>query len=132
MKTELTHDVFKHAGLNAIVGLEPTTGGGLSVRVQAGVKLIQLHQWLAEKGLQVRATYRSSSSLPHSAGWTVIERSGCVWQLPFMAEIGDATVGSLTSSLSKDSGVGPEDLVGCLYKAIHHVTYVNGSGWALS
>lgn len=50
---------YVYAGLNSILGLQPASvqGGGLSVRVQAGVKLLQLHRWLAERGLEVRESH---------------------------------------------------------------------------
>lgn len=49
-------------------------------------------------------------------------------ELPFAAEIGDATVGSLTSSISKDSGLGDMTLSGSLYKSIVGVTYLDHMG----
>lgn len=87
-------------GFDKILGNDPDDQGRMVVRVEAGATLIQIHQWLIEKGLE----------------------------LPFAAEIGDATVGSLTSSLSKDSGLGDPALSGSLYKSIVGVTYLDHDG----
>jgi hypothetical protein len=43
-------------------------------------------------------------------------------------EIGDATVGSLVGSVSKDGGVGDPTETGTLYKAITGVKYVDHNG----
>lgn len=43
-------------------------------------------------------------------------------------EIGDATVGSVTTSMTKDSGVGDPTQTGTLYKAITAVKYVDYQG----
>lgn len=87
-------------GFDKIVGNSTDAWGRTVVTVEAGATLIKVHEWLMERGLE----------------------------LPFAAEIGDATVGSLTSSLSKDSGLGPPELSGTLYKAIVGVTYMNHEG----
>ena len=45
-----------------------------------------------------------------------------------MAEIGDATIGSLAVAASKDSGVGSQDLAGTFFKIIAGLTYVDHEG----
>ncbi len=87
-------------GFDKILGNKTDEWGRLLVQVEAGVTLIKVHEWLMDKGLE----------------------------LPFAAEIGDATVGSLTSSLSKDSGIGDPALSGTLYKSIVGVTYLDHEG----
>jgi FAD/FMN-containing dehydrogenase len=86
--------------LKSVVGMIKDDRGRQTVKVEAGVTLLELHEWLAQRG----------------------------FELPYAAEIGDATVGSLTSSISKDSGVGEQALTGSLYKAITGVTYVDHLG----
>jgi FAD/FMN-containing dehydrogenase len=87
-------------GFDKILGNQTDERGRMVVRVEAGMTLIKVHEWLIEKGLE----------------------------LPFAAEIGDATVGSLTGSLSKDSGLGDPALSGSLYKSIVGVTYLDHEG----
>lgn len=87
-------------GFDKILGNRTDEQGRMVVRVEAGVTLIKVHEWLIKQGLE----------------------------LPFAAEIGDATVGSLTSSLSKDSGLGDPALSGTLYKSIVGVTYLDHDG----
>ncbi len=86
--------------MNKIVGMLKDERGRQTVAVEAGVTLIELHRWLAAREME----------------------------LPFAAEIGDATIGSLASSISKDSGVGDPALSGTLYKSIVGVTYVDHRG----
>lgn len=87
-------------GMDKILSLNKNAQGPQTVSVEGGVTLINVHNYLAEQELE----------------------------LPFAAEIGDATVGSLTSSISKDSGVGDPALTGSLYKSIVGMTYVNHMG----
>lgn len=87
-------------GMDKILSLNKNGQGPQTVSVEGGATLINVHNYLAEQELE----------------------------LPFAAEIGDATVGSLTSSISKDSGVGDPALTGSLYKSIVGVTYVNHMG----
>lgn len=87
-------------GMDKILSLNKDGRGAQTVSVEGGVTLINVHNYLADQKLE----------------------------LPFAAEIGDATVGSLTSSISKDSGVGDPALTGSLYKSIVGVTYVNHMG----
>lgn len=87
-------------GMNQILALKEDSSGRQIAVVQGGVTLIQVHTWLADHEIE----------------------------LSFAAEIGDATVGSLTSSISKDSGVGDPALTGSLYKSIVGVTYVDHRG----
>jgi len=87
-------------GMDKILSLNQNAQGPQTVSAEGGVTLIKVHNYLADQDLE----------------------------LPFAAEIGDATVGSLTSSISKDSGVGDQALTGSLYKSIVGVTYVNHMG----
>eukprot|EP00624_Nannochloropsis_granulata_P002706 evm.model.NODE_235_length_25475_cov_36.991245.8 len=87
-------------GMDKILRLNKNSQGSQTVSVQGGVTLINVHNYLVGQDLE----------------------------LPFAAEIGDATVGSLTSSISKDSGVGDPAVTGSLYKSIVGVTYVNHMG----
>lgn len=87
-------------GMDKVLSLDKSSHGSQTVSVQGGVTLINVHNYLADQDLE----------------------------LPFAAEIGDATVGSLTSSISKDSGVGDPAVTGSLYKSIVGVTYVNHMG----
>jgi hypothetical protein len=68
--------------------------------VQAGVKALAAHKYLADKGLEL--------------GW--------------VAEIGDATVGSIAVSMTKDSGLGDPALTGCLARSVARITYVDHNG----
>jgi len=84
-------------GLSAILGLEGEAEGRPCVRVQAGCNLITLSRWLANRG----------------------------YELAFQAEIGNATVGALTTGDSKDSTVeGP----GYFSAWVSAVKIVDGEG----
>ena len=63
--------------LDAILGLERDAAGREVVRVQAGCRLKKLHLWLQSRGLEI----------------------------PFQAEIGEATVGSVAVGDTKDSSL---------------------------
>jgi hypothetical protein len=59
---------------------------------------------------------------------TVSLQLSCGVQLAYASFIGDATVGSLAVSVSKDSGIGPPELSGTVYKSVVGVTYVDHNG----
>ena len=63
--------------LNEILGVETDAAGRSVVRVQAGCRLKKLHLWLQSRGLEI----------------------------PYQAEIGDATVGSMAAGDTKDSSL---------------------------
>lgn len=89
--------------LSAILGLEEIQENSSSalVRVQAGCSLKALSSWLAERG----------------------------YELSFQAEIGDATVGALTTGDSKDSSLeGP----GYFSAAVRQIRYVDHFGQLIS
>ena len=83
--------------LNEILGVETDAAGRSVVRVQAGCRLKKLHLWLQSRGLEI----------------------------PFQAEIGDATVGSMVAGDSKDSSL---DGPGYFSAGVVAVTYVNEQG----
>eukprot|EP00775_Hariotina_reticulata_P008748 gene8748-8928_t len=86
--------ILNLSGMNNILGLEAA-----GVRVQAGVKLADLHDWLAR------------------------QKGGL--EISFSPEIGDATVGSLAVTTSKDSSInGP----GYLSGLINEIVYVDEVG----
>lgn len=66
-----------------------------------------------------------------SMAWVCVSVGTCVlwgWQVPFAPVFGDATLGSLATSVSKESGVGDQDMTGSLYKSIDKIVYVDGTG----
>jgi UDP-N-acetylenolpyruvoylglucosamine reductase len=73
---------------------------GQTVTAQAGTTLLELHNWLGKKGLEMLVA----------------------------PEIGDASVGSIVGSVTKDAGPGPSSETGSLYKAIVGVKYVDHMG----
>ena len=83
--------------LDEILGIETDAAGRSVVRVQAGCRLKQLHLWLQSRGLEI----------------------------PFQAEIGDATVGSMAAGDSKDSSL---DAPGYFSAGVVAVTYVDEQG----
>ena len=83
--------------LNDILGVETDATGRSVVRVQAGCRLKKLHLWLQSRGLEI----------------------------PFQAEIGDATVGSMVAGDSKDSSL---DGAGYFSAGVVAVTYVDEQG----
>ena len=83
--------------LNEILGVETDAAGRSVVRVQAGCRLKKLHLWLQSRGLEI----------------------------PFQAEIGDATVGSMVAGDSKDSSL---DGPGYFSAGVVAVTYVDEQG----
>lgn len=64
--------------MDEIIGLEKDSRGRQIVRVQAGCRLKKLHLWLQARGLEI----------------------------PFQAEIGEASVGSVAVGDTKDSSIG--------------------------
>lgn len=83
--------------LNDILGVETDAAGRKVVRVQAGCRLKKLHLWLQSRGLEI----------------------------PYQAEIGDATVGSMAAGDTKDSSLkGP----GYFSAGVVAVTYVDEQG----
>jgi FAD/FMN-containing dehydrogenase len=89
--------------LKGVLGLSADAEGQV-VTVQAGITLLELHTWLGERQLEMAVA----------------------------PEIGDATVGSLVGSVSKDGGVGDPTETGTLYKAITGVKYVDHNGEIVS
>ncbi len=83
--------------LSDILGIETDAAGRSVVRVQAGCRLKKLHLWLQSRGLEI----------------------------PFQAEIGDATVGSMAAGDSKDSSLGA---AGYFSAGVVAVTYVDEQG----
>jgi FAD/FMN-containing dehydrogenase len=83
--------------LDDVLGLERDVNGRQVVRVQAGCRLKKLNSWLQARGMEV----------------------------PFQAEIGEATVGSVAVGDTKDSS-----LIGSGYFSAHVValTYVDEKG----
>lgn len=109
---------------------------GETATVQAGMTLLEIHEWLGKQGKEVRRMammtsrhgrwvrgVHASSTSSHPC---LLRRP--VVQLAVQPEIGDATVGSLTCSLSKDSGVGSAAETGVLFKAIVGVKYADHEG----
>lgn len=88
--------IISVSNMNKIIGLVGS-GDQAVVKVETGVKLVDLHKWLAEKG----------------------------YELSFSPEIGDATVGSLVVTTSKDSSI---DGLGYLSALVCDVTYVDDQG----
>ncbi len=83
--------------LNEILGVETDAAGRSVVRVQAGCRLKKLHLWLQSRGLEI----------------------------PYQAEIGDATVGSMAAGDTKDSSLeGP----GYFSASVTALTYVDEQG----
>jgi len=60
--------------------------------------------------------------------WLAVSHS-VILKIIFMAEIGDATVGSLAVTASKDSGLVDQNLAGSFYKIVVGLTYINHEGW---
>lgn len=83
--------------LDEIKGIETDSRGRKIVRVQAGCRLKKLHVWLQSKGLEI----------------------------PFQAEIGEATVGSVAVGDTKDSSLNG---AGFFSAGVTGITYVNASG----
>ncbi|KAM3572143.1 hypothetical protein VYU27_005849 [Nannochloropsis oceanica] len=86
-------------GLRAIISVG-NDEEGQTVTAQAGTSLLELHTWLGKKGLEMLVA----------------------------PEIGDATIGSVVGSVTKDAGPGPSSETGSLYKAIVGVKYVDHTG----
>ena len=83
--------------LNEILGVETDAAGRSVVRVQAGCRLKKLHLWLQTLGLEI----------------------------PYQAEIGEATVGSMAAGDTKDSSLeGP----GYFSASVTALTYVDEQG----
>jgi len=72
------------------------------VVAQSGVTLIELHEWLHQYGLEIMVS----------------------------PEIGDATVGSITTSITKDAALNPDGTIakGSFYEVIDEVKYLNHLG----
>ena len=83
--------------LDAILGLETDDQGRHVVRVQAGCRLKKLSLWLQDRG----------------------------WEIPFQAEIGEATVGSVAVGDTKESSV---DGPGYFSSHVLALTYVDEHG----
>ena len=83
--------------LDEIIGLEHDPTGRQVVRVQAGCRLAKLNRWLQARGVEI----------------------------PFQSEIGEATVGSLAVSDSKESSV---DGPGYFSAHVVGLTYVDERG----
>lgn len=83
--------------LDAILGLETDNQGRHVVRVQAGCRLKKLSLWLQDRG----------------------------WEIPFQAEIGEATVGSVTVGDTKESSL---DGPGYFSSHVLALTYVDEHG----
>ncbi|GBF89539.1 hypothetical protein Rsub_02257 [Raphidocelis subcapitata] len=86
--------ILSLVSMDKVLGLDTSRG---TVKVQAGIKLLALHDWLGTQG----------------------------WEFSFAPEIGDASVGSLVVSTSKDSSL---DGPGYLTALVEEVTYVSGDG----
>lgn len=84
-------------GLNQILGLEDEASEQPMVRVQAGCKLKDVSAWLAKRG----------------------------FELAFQAEIGNATIGALTTGDSKDA---IHDGPGYFSAYVRQVTFINEQG----
>lgn len=84
------------SALNAILGFDKVDGKDV-VRVQCGVKLADLHRWLDERGKEIS----------------------------FSPEIGDATVGSIVGSTTKDSSL---DGPGFFSALVASATWVDETG----
>ena len=83
--------------MDEIKGIQTDARGRKIVRVQAGCRLKKLHAWLQSKGLEI----------------------------PFQAEIGEATVGSAAVGDTKDSSLNG---AGFFSAGVTGITYVNASG----
>lgn len=83
--------------LDEIIGLETDEKGRKIVRAQAGCRLKKLNLWLQSRGLEI----------------------------PFQAEIGEATVGSATVGDTKDSSL---DGAGFFSAGVTALSYVNAGG----
>ena len=89
------------SSLSSVLGLEGEGSDSVMVRVQAGCSLKALSIWLAQRG----------------------------YELPYQAEIGNATVGALCTGDSKDSVL---DGPGYFSAYVRQVTYVDGEGELIS
>jgi FAD/FMN-containing dehydrogenase len=87
--------------LDDILGLEEDGSGRQTVRVQAGCRLKKLNLWLPARGLEI----------------------------PFQAEIGEATVGSAAVGDTKESSL---DGPGYFSAHVVGITYVDEHGWLQS
>ena len=83
--------------LDEVIGLEQDSAGRNVVRVKAGCRLKKLHLWLQKHGMEV----------------------------PFQAEIGEATVGSVAVGDTKESSL---DAPGYFSAHVVAVTYVDENG----
>lgn len=83
--------------LDEIKGVQTDARGRKIVSVQAGCRLKKLHAWLQSRGLEI----------------------------PFQAEIGDATVGSVAVGDTKDSSLSG---AGFFSAGVTGITYVNAKG----
>jgi FAD/FMN-containing dehydrogenase len=83
--------------LNEILGVETDAAGRRVVRVQAGCRLKELHLWLQTLGLEI----------------------------PYQAEIGEATIGAVAAGDTKDSSL---DGAGYFSAGVVAVTYVDDRG----
>lgn len=83
--------------LDEVIGIETLASGLQAVRVQAGCRLKKLHQWLQLRNVEI----------------------------PYQAEIGEATVGSVAVGDTKDSSI---DGPGYFSAHVLEVTYVDDSG----
>lgn len=83
--------------LDEVIGLERDTAGREVVRVQAGCRLRKLNSWLQARGLEI----------------------------PFQAEIGEASVGSVAAGDTKESSL---DGPGYFSAHVVAVTYVDENG----
>ncbi|QOJ22589.1 MAG: FAD-dependent oxidoreductase [Gammaproteobacteria bacterium] len=83
--------------LDAILGLESDEQGRQLVRVQAGCRLKKLHLWLQQQG----------------------------WEIPFQAEIGEATVGSVAVGDTKESSL---DGPGYFSSHVTAILYIDENG----
>lgn len=83
--------------LDTVLGLETDDQGRQVVRVQAGCRLKKLHLWLQQHG----------------------------WEIPFQAEIGEATVGSVAVGDTKESSI---DGPGYFSSHVVALTYIDEHG----
>lgn len=83
--------------LDAIIGLETDDQGRQLVRVQAGCRLKKLNLWLQQQG----------------------------WEIPFQAEIGEATIGSVAVGDTKESSL---DGPGYFSSHVTAVLYIDENG----
>jgi len=100
--TQVDMTVFKDLWFPEDVRYDPETGKPTHVVAQSGVTLVEMHHWLAQYDMESMVS----------------------------PEIGDATVGSITTSITKDAALNPDNTIakGSFYELIDAVLYLDHEG----